>query len=44
MAVVEYRGASAMNGEEIVTSYKLYVGADVNASNATPFQKVPRPV
>ena len=36
MAVVQYSGASDTNGEEIATSYKLYIGTDVNASNGTP--------
>jgi len=36
MAVVQYKGAYDTNGEEIATSYKLYVGTDVNASNGTP--------
>ena len=36
IALVQYQGASDNNGEEIATSYKVYMGTDVNATNLTP--------
>src|SRR5207253_1415758 len=36
IALVQYKGASDVNGEEIATSYKVYMGTDVNAMNGTP--------
>jgi hypothetical protein len=36
IALVQYKGATDNNGEEIATSYKVYKGTDVNATNLTP--------
>src|SRR5882672_533931 len=36
MALVMYKAPKDTNGEEIATSYTIFIGTDVNASNGTP--------